>query len=69
MGGEDLYWLRFWQSAFALLAVGILVTGSCTMHRNLLINQSISEGNDPVRIVCAYGVDSQHTPCLIQALK
>ena len=40
-----------------------------TLHRNLLINQSISEGNDPVRIVCAYGVDSQHTPCLIQALK
>ena len=69
MAGEDLFWLRVWQSAFVLAAVAVLTTGGCTMHRNLLINQSISEGNDPVRVACAYGADSNQTNCLVQSLK
>ena len=69
MDSDDLFWLRCWQSAFVLTAVAILTTGSCTMHRNVLINQSISEGYSPLEVVCAYGADNNQSICLMQAAK
>jgi hypothetical protein len=44
--------------AAGLLAFLALILGSCTMHANYLIQQSLEKGADPVAVRCAFSASS-----------
>lgn len=69
MSGEDIFWLRLWQS---ILVAGLLAIGTiagCDMHADRMIVDQVRAGANPIEAKCAIRTANMNSPdCVMRAM-